>query len=141
MEKGIDTQLPSSLPYTFQIKAEWNGDVDNDDLVFMLLPDYEILEFEVSQKELRTTTCGTLPVKIPSTVSGVWTFEMSNQQMEVSLNGYTIITVSHNNECLMKYIRAATAVVFSDKDDISQQIRLAAWYRYTINLNHDTIVN
>ena len=89
-----------------------------------LMPDFENFQFNVARKQLETPNCGVTSISLPIEVSGDWTFEVSSQQMKVSLNEHTIRTISSHEKCLMKYVRAATQIKFMDKDDLSRQIRL-----------------
>lgn len=122
-------QLPP-LPFTLQVETEWSDDVYNDDLVIVLVPKVNPvnnsvnIEFQLTKtdQEFFSTHCDQRErAKIPNNGTGIWTFEMSDQNMKVSLGGENFFF--SDNKCLMDYITSATKIEFSDKDDISQSFR------------------
>ncbi|KAL5253977.1 hypothetical protein ACHWQZ_G013668 [Mnemiopsis leidyi] len=126
--KSTDITLPPSLPYTFQVKADWGGNPDADDLVITLrstINDDVNVEFELNARKFKTTACQSSSpqdVQIPDSGVGDWNFEMSTSEVKVSLNGKEVVSIT--NECMLGYVSPAKWIQFSGRDDVSRQFRL-----------------
>ena len=81
------------------------------------------IEFKLGARTYKPAYCDDNPtsVSIPDDGVGIWKFEMSETEVKVSLNGKDI--VSDTQDCLLEHVHPAKWIMFSGKDDVSQEFR------------------